>query len=176
METKGWDVFRSLPPETDSSSENIQKWLKNAVKILKVVAYLFTFCMVLVCSVVTKGTTLFMTSQLKLDRTVEYCNHELERGKEYVAKIATQERVAWTWCIFFAFIIPELGKMIIITQTRLKDYEYCTASDVCVMLMSLCFQELHSDQQEFVFSNRVGDRPFPTFLSCLSSRRCTLSG
>ena len=27
METKGWDVFRSLPPETDSSSENIQKWL-----------------------------------------------------------------------------------------------------------------------------------------------------
>ena len=112
METKGWDVFRSLPPETDSSSENIQKWLKNAVKILKVVAYLFTFCMVLVCSVVTKGTTLFMTSQLKLDRTVEYCNHELERGKEYVAKIATQERVAWTWCIFFAFIIPELGKRI----------------------------------------------------------------
>ena len=109
METKGWDVFRVLPPETDSSSENIQKWLKNAVKILKVVAYLFTFCMVLVCGVVTKGTTLFMTSQLKLGRTVEYCNHELERGKEYVAKIATQERVAWTWCIFFAFIIPELG-------------------------------------------------------------------
>ena len=51
-----------------------------------------------------------MVSQLKLGRTVEYCNYELERSKEYVAKIATKERVAWTWCIFFAFIIPELGK------------------------------------------------------------------
>ena len=109
METKGWDVFRSLPPETDSSSENIQKWLSTSVKILKVFAYVFTFCMVLVCGVVTKITTLFMTSQLKLNRETEYCNHALERGKEYVAKISTQERVAWTWCIFFAFIIPELG-------------------------------------------------------------------
>ena len=109
METKGWDVFRVLPPETDSSSENIQKWLKNAVKILKVFAYLFTFCMVLVCGVVTKITTLFMTSQIKLNRETEYCNHALERGKDYVARISTQERVAWTWCIFFAFIIPELG-------------------------------------------------------------------
>ena len=162
METKGWDVFRSLPPETDSSSENIQKWLKNAVKILKVVAYLFTFCMVLVCSVVTKGTTLFMTSQLKLHRTVEYCNHELERGKEYVAKIATQERVAWTWCIFFAFIIPELGKRTGITKAS-------------VLLTSSCFQELHSDQREFVFSNHVGDPRSPTFLLSLFSRRCTLS-
>ena len=112
METKGWDVFRSLPPETDSTSEQVDKWLGTTVKVLKVVAYIFTFGVVLVCGVVTKGTTLFMTSQLKLDRTVEYCNHELERGKEYVAKIATQERVAWTWCIFFAFIIPELGKRI----------------------------------------------------------------
>ena len=110
METKGWDVFRVLPPETDSSSENIQKWLKNAVKILKVFAYLFTFCMVLVCGVVTKITTLFMTSQIKLNKETEYCNHALERGKDYVARISTQERVAWTWCIFFAFIIPELGR------------------------------------------------------------------
>ena len=54
METKGWDVFRVLPPETDSSSEQLQKWLIHAVKILKVLAYLFTFCMVLVCGVVTK--------------------------------------------------------------------------------------------------------------------------
>ena len=36
METKGWDVFRSLPPETDSSSEAVDKWLGTTVKILKV--------------------------------------------------------------------------------------------------------------------------------------------
>ena len=109
METKGWDVFRVLPPEQDSSSENIQKWLGHTVKFLEVFAYLFTFAVVLVCGVVTKGTTLFMASQLKQDRTVEYCNHDLERGKNYAANISVQERVAWTWCIFFAFLIPELG-------------------------------------------------------------------
>ena len=111
METKGWDVFRVLPPEHDSSSENIQKWLGNTVKFLKVFAYMFTFAVVLVCGVVTKGTTLFMASQIKPDRTIEYCNHELERGKNYAAKISVQERVAWTWCIFFAFLIPELGNL-----------------------------------------------------------------
>ena len=110
METKGWDVFRVLPPEADSSSENVQKWLGNTVKFLKVFAYLFTFAVVLVCGVVTKGTTLFMASQLKPGRTIEYCNHDLERGKNYVATISVQERVAWTWCIFFAFLVPELGK------------------------------------------------------------------
>ena len=36
METKGWDVFRSLPPETDSSSEAVDEWLGTTVKILKV--------------------------------------------------------------------------------------------------------------------------------------------
>lgn len=170
METKGWDVFRVLPPETDSSSENIQKWLKNAVKILKVVAYLFTFCMVLVCGVVTKGTTLFMTSQLKLGRTVEYCNHELERGKEYVAKIATQERVAWTWCIFFAFIIPELGMEEVQTPYNRIHITLCI---IPPLLNVFILQELHSDPPEFVFSNPAEGLPFPTFLWCLCSRRCT---
>ena len=37
METKGWDVFRSLPPEQDSSSEAVDKWLGTTVKILKVI-------------------------------------------------------------------------------------------------------------------------------------------
>lgn len=73
METKGWDVFRSLPPEQDSSSEAVDKWLGTTVKVLKVVAYILTFCVVLVCGVVTKGITLFMTSQIKPDRSVKYC-------------------------------------------------------------------------------------------------------
>ena len=34
----------------------------------QVIAYILTFCVVLVCGVVTKGTTLFMTSQIKPDR------------------------------------------------------------------------------------------------------------
>ena len=161
METKGWDVFRVLPPETDSSSENIQKWLKNAVKILKVFAYLFTFCMVLVCGVVTKITTLFMTSQIKLDRETEYCNHALERGKDYVARIATQERVAWTWCIFFAFIIPELGR----TQEREDNFPSLQSP--------LSLQAQPSDPPGSASSSHADAPPSPTSSWFSSSRRCT---
>lgn len=112
MEQKGWDVFRVLPPEQDSSSEVSKKWLGITVKILKILAYIFTFLVVLVCGVVTKGTTFFMTSQLSLGRKLDYCNHELGRQYEYVATISTEERVAWTWCLFFAFLVPEMGTLI----------------------------------------------------------------
>eukprot|EP00092_Neocalanus_flemingeri_P023256 GFUD01025217.1.p1 GENE.GFUD01025217.1~~GFUD01025217.1.p1 ORF type:complete len:1610 (-),score=293.97 GFUD01025217.1:361-5190(-) len=141
METKGWDVFRVLPPEQDSSSENIQKWLGNAVKFLKVFAYMFTFVVVLVCGVVTKGTTLFMASQLKPDRTIEYCNHELERGKNYAAKISVQERVAWTWCIFFAFLVPELGTTF--RSARICVFKSCRRSSFSDFLVVWVFESMH---------------------------------
>ena len=105
METKGWDVFRVLPPENDSSSEANQKWLGITVKILKVFAYFLTFTVLLVCGVVTKGTTLFMASQIKQGRTIEFCNqygdkrsgtdYDFKRNQEYEAQISTTERVAW---------------------------------------------------------------------------------
>jgi chitin synthase len=64
METKGWDVFRVLPPEQDSGSETNQKCLAITVRILKVVAYIVTFAVVLAGTVVCKGTYFFMTSQV----------------------------------------------------------------------------------------------------------------
>ena len=36
METKGWDVFRNLPPDTDSGSETNQQCLGHVVRVLKV--------------------------------------------------------------------------------------------------------------------------------------------
>lgn len=54
-----------------------QKCLEITVKILKVVAYLVTFVIVLVSGVISKGTILFMTSQLKADKIVHYCNKDL---------------------------------------------------------------------------------------------------
>ena len=90
------------------------------MKILKVFAYFLTFTVLLVCGVVTKGTTLFMASQIKQGRTIEFCNqygdkrsgtdYDFKRNQDYEAKISTTERVAWPWCIFFAFLVPELSK------------------------------------------------------------------
>lgn len=84
QETKGWDVFREFPPKQDSISMETQKWLEFTVRMLKVLAYLVTFVVVLGSGVVAKGTMLFMTSQLKKDRRLEYCNRNL--GKSFFSK------------------------------------------------------------------------------------------
>jgi hypothetical protein len=58
-----------------------QKCLEITVKMLKVAAYLFTFVIVLGSGVIAKGTTLFMTSQLRKDRIVSYCNRDIGKSK-----------------------------------------------------------------------------------------------
>ena len=52
------------------------------MQVLKVIAYLFTFIIVLVSGVVAKGTFLLMTSQLREDRVIPYCNKKL--GESFV--------------------------------------------------------------------------------------------
>lgn len=54
-----------------------QACLDLSVKILKVFAYFMTFVIVLGGGVVSKGCVLFMTSQLRRDRKLQYCNKEL---------------------------------------------------------------------------------------------------
>lgn len=34
------------------------------------------------------------------------------RDKQYVVNLPPEERVAWTWCLLFAFFVPELGTLI----------------------------------------------------------------
>nr|AFM38193.1 chitin synthase [Anasa tristis] len=112
QETKGWDVFRVLPPKTDSGSMESQACLEFTVKMLKIIAYLVTFAIVLACGVLAKSSVLFITSQLRPDRVVTYCNKDLGRDKQFVVNLPAEERVAWSWCLIFAFAIPELGTLI----------------------------------------------------------------
>ncbi|KAL0849268.1 hypothetical protein ABMA28_013597 [Loxostege sticticalis] len=112
QETKGWDVFREFPPKQDSVSMETQKWLECTVRFLKVLAYLVTFVVVLGSGVIAKGTMLFMTSQLRKDRRLAYCNRNLGRDKQFVVSLPDEERVAWMWAILAAFAIPEIGTLI----------------------------------------------------------------
>lgn len=48
-----------------------------SVKILKVLAYIFIFGIVLGSAVVSKGTLLFITSQLKKGKAIIHCNRQL---------------------------------------------------------------------------------------------------
>ncbi|XP_076168647.1 hyaluronan synthase-like protein kkv [Ptiloglossa arizonensis] len=112
LETKGWDVFRNPPAKIDSGSMANQKCLEVTVQITKVIVYLLVFVIVLGSGVVAKGTILFMTSQLRADRKIAYCNTHLMRGKQYVAMLSEEERIAWIWCIIIAFAVPEFGTLI----------------------------------------------------------------
>ncbi|XP_014616657.1 PREDICTED: uncharacterized protein LOC106793893 [Polistes canadensis] len=111
-ETKEWDVFRNPPPKIDSGSMANQKCLERTVQLTKVFIYLLVFIIVLVSGVISKGTIFFMTSQLRSDRRILYCNKDLGREKEYVATLPEEERIAWTWCIIIAFAVPEFGALI----------------------------------------------------------------
>lgn len=111
-ETKGWDVFRDPPLKIDSGSMESQACLNVSVKVLKVFAYLITFVIVLAGGVISKGCVLFMTSQLRRDRKIQYCNKDLGRDKTFVTTLPEEERIAWIWALLIAFAVPEIGVLI----------------------------------------------------------------
>ncbi|KYN19377.1 Chitin synthase 8 [Trachymyrmex cornetzi] len=114
VETKGWDVFRNPPMKTDSNSGSManQKCLERMVQIIKVIVYLLVFVIVLGSGVIAKGTILFMTSQLRQDRKMLYCNRQLDRENQYIVTLPEEERIAWIWCIIIAFTVPEFGTLV----------------------------------------------------------------
>ncbi|XP_071565855.1 chitin synthase chs-2 [Temnothorax nylanderi] len=114
VETKGWDVFRNPPMKSDSNSGSManQKCLERMVQVIKVFVYLLVFVIVLGSGVVAKGTILFMTSQLRQDRKILYCNRQLDRENQYLVTLPEEERIAWIWCIIIAFAVPEFGTLV----------------------------------------------------------------
>ncbi|XP_070509758.1 chitin synthase chs-2 isoform X4 [Chironomus tepperi] len=112
QETKGWDVFRDPPIKIDSGSMANQACMEITAKILKIVAYIITFILVLCGGVIAKGCVLFMSAQLKRDRKIQYCNKDLARDKQFIAILPEEERVAWMWAIIIAFSVPEIGAFI----------------------------------------------------------------
>ncbi|KAL7727578.1 hypothetical protein ACLKA6_014930 [Drosophila palustris] len=112
QETKGWDVFRDPPIKIETGSTANQECLELTIKILKIFAYIFTFIIVLTGGVIAKGTVLFMTSQVRKDRKIEYCNKDLGRDKSFVVVLPEEERIAWIWALVIAYSLPEIGSLI----------------------------------------------------------------
>jgi chitin synthase len=71
---KGWDVFTNEPPVIVSGSMADQTCMEVSLQIVKVLAYICTFLFVLGGAVLSKGTLLFMTSQLGSQRQIDFCN------------------------------------------------------------------------------------------------------
>ena len=110
---RGWDVFVVSPPPDEDETLN-SKWFEYVLKFLKLLAYLFSFAVILTSAVLSKGSILLMTSLIKPNRTgISVCNQGvpgLDRDKRYEAIFNTTdpERVAWMWSLFFILIVPEL--------------------------------------------------------------------
>jgi chitin synthase len=73
-------VFRVLPPEAESESTANQQFLETTIKVIKVIVYLMTFIIVLTAGVIAKGSILFMTSQLRPDKNIPYCNVDIGKN------------------------------------------------------------------------------------------------
>lgn len=110
---RGWDVFIVSPPPDEDETLN-SKIFEFVLKFLKLLAYLFSFVIILGTAVISKGSILLMTSLIKPNRTgISVCNQGvpgLDRDKRYEAVFNTTdpERVAWMWSLFFILIVPEL--------------------------------------------------------------------
>lgn len=107
--TKDWDVFTNNPPVILSGSMADQTCIQVSLQIVKLLAYICTFIFVLGGAVLSKGTLLFMTSQLNSKRNVTFCSEVLyEKQKQYIVLPDEKERVGWIWSLFFAYCIPEI--------------------------------------------------------------------
>lgn len=105
-------MFRDPPIKVDSGSMENQACLNVSVKILKLFAYVLTFIIVLAGGVIAKGCVLFMTSQLRRNRKIQYCNKDLGRDKNFVTTLPEEERIAWIWALLIAYAVPEIGTLI----------------------------------------------------------------
>lgn len=70
-ELKPWDLFRNMPMEDLSGSLAQKKAVDAFSKIAKTLAYILTFIVLLSAAVISKGTLLFMTSQIRMSDTTD---------------------------------------------------------------------------------------------------------
>ncbi|XP_031352113.1 chitin synthase chs-2-like isoform X2 [Photinus pyralis] len=103
-----WDAFNDPPVEVLQGSAEETKISDGLVKVAKIAAYLVTFIVVLGAATISKGTLLFMTSQIGQNTTKMYCNELIDRNRQFVVQLPQIERTVWMWMLIFAYFVPEL--------------------------------------------------------------------
>ena len=105
------DWFTSDGSEQKAVSEmTYDSCLEKLYQALKIVTLLVVFLLTLAAGVFSRGTTFFMVSQLSA-RSREVCSAQHPETREELGTSVANtalERVAWIWCIFFAFAFPEV--------------------------------------------------------------------
>lgn len=110
---KPWDIFGSLPPPEEDDSRS-SEWIEFFIKCFKIITYIATFTMMIICCVTVKSILFLMTSMIRETHQVPICHNaidgSIDSGKSYIAKIGDNilERIVWIWCLFFILITPQL--------------------------------------------------------------------
>jgi chitin synthase len=65
-----------------------------------------------------------------------------DRSKEYEVDIPDLERVAWIWCLLFAFVVPELGSWF--RSTRICVFKSWERPPVVDFAITFMFETLHT--------------------------------
>ncbi|CAH1997393.1 unnamed protein product [Acanthoscelides obtectus] len=141
-EKQQWNLFKNIPRETESASAVESKLLEFGIKCLKLATIVITFFVVLSTAVVSKGTLLFMVSQVKLNTSRQFCNKGfgIDDRQQFFVTLPPEETTVWIWTIIFAYWIPEIGTFI--RSLRIicfKHWEYPKAVEE---FLRLCFVEL----------------------------------
>ena len=71
-----------------SGSMTDQTCIQVSLQIVKVLAYICTFLFVLGGAVLSKGTLLFMTSQISSTRNITFCNATLSGNSEHLLPLS----------------------------------------------------------------------------------------
>ena len=85
---KAWDVFTNEPPVIITGSMADRTWIEVSLQIVKVLAYVCSFLFVLGGAVLSKGTLLFMTSQLDNTRHIDFCSDTLNGNYEHLLTLS----------------------------------------------------------------------------------------
>nr|CAI5838117.1 unnamed protein product [Callosobruchus analis] len=140
-EKQQWNLFKNIPRKTESGSAAESKLLHFGIKCLKLSTIIITFSVVLSTAVVSKGTLLFMVSQVRLNTSRPYCNKGfgVDDRQRFFVTLPPEETTLWIWMIIFSYWVPEI--VTFIRSLRICCFKHWEYPDGVEEFLRLCFVE-----------------------------------
>ncbi|CAH0404859.1 unnamed protein product [Chilo suppressalis] len=139
QETKGWNLFREFPIKKKTGSMVSNEWVDKSLKVLKLLAYVLVFAVVLGSAVIAKGTLLFITSQLRKGRQIPHCNKMIAPDAQFTTTHSLEERISWLWAALIVFGFPEFG--IFLRSCRICFFKFANKPERAVIFYIAFFIE-----------------------------------
>ncbi|XP_050669980.1 chitin synthase chs-2-like isoform X2 [Leptidea sinapis] len=117
-------------------------WIDKSVKVLKLLAYIIVFGLVILSAVVAKGSLLFITSQLRKGRRITHCNKALALDKQFVTVLTLEERITWLWAALIVFSVPEIG--VFLRSVRVCFFKTASKPSIWIFILAFLIETLQT--------------------------------